>query len=800
MSLMAFAHLSLLVLGGVLAAIPIILHLTMRRRPKSVTFPAVRFLVQKRETNQRSLNLRHWVLLALRILVLILLALAFARPSVASAVFGDWLLAGALGIGALVIAALLIGAVVQKRGGLIIAAFIIVLLLLVGGGLHRVILALQKGPKILLGGGLAPVSAVFVFDDSPRMLLKAANKTRLQAAQELASELLGQLPPDSEAAILSTRVKEVGAKNKVMAGFVPDLALAARQVSAIECRPASTLPLDLIEEGLALLKDSKKDRKEVYIFTDLTAVSWPAESVAAIRAAADKAEQVGFFVIDVGLENPANLALENLVLSSETPAIGTDLSLEVDLKNQGPAAKRQLRLDIEERDPKRWPILKDGKLEPPPSEIRGQQTIDLPENGSRSAKFQLVGSGPGVYHGRIRFEQPDALTIDDEITFTYQVRALDNYLIVAPPDVAPSLLDDAVSLRYTGAIITPDKIDTLDLSAYSSICLLDPPPIPELSWQKLESYVEAGGGLAVYLGHSCETTDAKLDPRFINPTVERLLPAIPTRVARAPDDVYATPLNYEHAILRPLRSVSTSVPWDRMPIYYYWLMSAPAESGSIILRTSGGDPLYLERRVAGPDGKTGVVLLMATPISDPLSPKGRPTWNEIPTGEDAWPFVVLANESLDYLCAARRDKFNYAPGLLVTLQNDEKVYPDKYQLFTPRGSATEISARNGVVSVSTTNELGVFRLKGTRGGPQTRGFSIRLPNGATDLTRCAPALLEEAFGKNRYQVARNVSEIEHSLTSARKGRDFYPMLVSLLAIVFALENLLANRFYKGATR
>src|SRR5204863_5795521 len=166
--------------------------------------------------------------------------------------------------------------------------------------------------------------------------------------------------------------------------------------------------------------------------------------------------------------------------------------------NKGPAVKRQVRLEIEERDPKRWPILKDGKMEPPPSPIRGQQSLDLPENGSRQAKFQLVGSGPGVYHGRIRFEQPDALTIDDEVTFTYQVRPVDGFLIVAPPDVSASLLDDAVSLRYTGTIVTPDKIDSLDLSGYNSICLLDPTPLPELSWKKLESYVESGVGLAIF--------------------------------------------------------------------------------------------------------------------------------------------------------------------------------------------------------------------------------------------------------------------------------------------------------------
>lgn len=797
---MAFTHLSLLALGAALAAIPVILHLTMRRRPKSISFPAVRFLVQKRETNQRSLNLRHWTLLALRILVLVLLALAFARPSVASAVFGDWLLAGSLGVGAILVAALLIGAVVQQRGAMLITAFTIVLLLLVGFGLHRVVLALQKGPKILLGDGLAPVSAVFVFDDSPRMQLKAENKTRLEAAKELATKLLGQLPPDSEAAILSTRVQDKVNSTRIATGFIPDLALAGRQVNSIESRPASTQPGDLIEEGLALLKDAKKPRKEVYVFTDLTAPSWPVDRLAELRKEADTADQVGFFIIDVGAEKPINIAIDNLTLSSETPAAESEISIEVDIRNQGPAAKRQMRLEIEDRDPKRWPMMRDGKLTTPTVQIRGQPSIELPENSSRQVRLQLVGMPPGVYHGRVRFEQSDALLLDDEATFTIQSRPVDGYLIVAPSDVAASLLDDAVSLRYTGTIITPDKLDSVDLSPFGAICLLDPTAMPEVSWQRLEGFVQAGGGLAVFLGHHAEGSDAKIDPRFLNPAAERLLPALPTRVARAAGDVFITPISYEHPILRPLRSIASSVPWDRMPIYYYWLLGSPVEGASTILKTSGGDPLWLERRIPGAEGKTGIVMLMSTPVSDPLSPKDRPTWNEIPTGEDAWPFVVLANESLDYLCSARRDRLNYSPGVVATLQNDEKLYPDRYQLYTPRGASSEIQARNGSVTVSATNELGIFRLKGSRGGPLTRGFSVRLPAGATDLTRIDPKHLEEAFGKDRYQVARSLSEIEHSLTSARRGRDFYPMIVTLLAVVFALENLLANRFYRGATR
>ncbi len=76
---MSFLNLTLL--AGVLAiAIPIALHLIMRREPQRLEFPALRFVRQRQQTNQRRLRLRHWLLLALRCGVLALLAMALARP------------------------------------------------------------------------------------------------------------------------------------------------------------------------------------------------------------------------------------------------------------------------------------------------------------------------------------------------------------------------------------------------------------------------------------------------------------------------------------------------------------------------------------------------------------------------------------------------------------------------------------------------------------------------------------------------------------------------------------------------
>ena len=65
-----------LTLGALAVAVPIVLHLVMRQRPRELEFPALRFVQQRRDSNRRRMRLRHWLLLALRCGLIVLLALA----------------------------------------------------------------------------------------------------------------------------------------------------------------------------------------------------------------------------------------------------------------------------------------------------------------------------------------------------------------------------------------------------------------------------------------------------------------------------------------------------------------------------------------------------------------------------------------------------------------------------------------------------------------------------------------------------------------------------------------------------
>lgn len=66
--------------AGLAVAIPIVIHLLFRQRSRTVPIGSIRFLQQVVKEHRRRRRVRQWLLLALRMLAIALLALLFARP------------------------------------------------------------------------------------------------------------------------------------------------------------------------------------------------------------------------------------------------------------------------------------------------------------------------------------------------------------------------------------------------------------------------------------------------------------------------------------------------------------------------------------------------------------------------------------------------------------------------------------------------------------------------------------------------------------------------------------------------
>jgi hypothetical protein len=76
---LSFLHPAFL-LGTLATAVPVVIHLIYRRRALVHHFPAVRFLLLADKRTARKFRLHQWLLLALRVLAILLLALVLARP------------------------------------------------------------------------------------------------------------------------------------------------------------------------------------------------------------------------------------------------------------------------------------------------------------------------------------------------------------------------------------------------------------------------------------------------------------------------------------------------------------------------------------------------------------------------------------------------------------------------------------------------------------------------------------------------------------------------------------------------
>ena len=103
------------------------------------------------------------------------------------------------------------------------------------------------------------------------------------------------------------------------------------------------------------------------------------------------------------------------------------------------------------------------------------------------------------------------------------------------------------------------------------------------------------------------------------------------------------------------------------------------------------------------------------------------------------------------------------------------------------------------MQVTTTGAPGNYRV---RAGGDTdgvnQGFSANLSPEASRLNRVTPDRLKEVFGDLSFRLAKNKEEIDRNVSLDRVGRELFPFLIALVAILLAVEHLLANRFYREA--
>ena len=709
---MTFVNLSLLA-GSALIAVPIVLHLIMRRRPTLLEFPALRFIQKQHDMNRRRLKLRHLLLLLLRAGAIALLAFALARPSVK--------LAGAI------------------------------------------------------GSQETPVAAALVFDAAPHMEYRHDNHTRLEAARDLGLWLLAQLPEQSEVAVLDTRLG-------MTAAFQVDRGAAKERITRLET-VANSQPLPVtIEDAARLLQRSGLQRKELYVFTDLSRGGWPDDQSAQLQQQLGQIGDLGVYVIDVGIANPTDYGLGEVRLSGEVLSSSSTLDVKTELSCIGAPAPRVVELHLldADRNPQK----------------RSEQACEAVPGELQPVEFRIGGLAPGTHQGFLRIVGQDGLAADDVRYFTVGVRPAWRILVAAPKPaqgyalflteaLAPAVFRKRGQARFDCDICDTDALAKRPLAEYAAVCLLDPTPLAPATWKKLADFAAEGHGVAIFLGRNAQPIDS-----FNAPQAQELLPGRLLRQARRPDgDLRLAPGHYQHPILSAFGDRAGAIPWQNFPVFRYWELDQTPAGVSVVVPYSDGRPALLERPVG-----QGRVLTMTTPVSDRPN---RSAWNLLPVGE-AWPFLILANQMAGYLVGSSDQQLNYLAGQTAVLPLDASTQSRGYLLFTPGGLSFPVSVdmKRHELAITATDQVGNYRLQAGGSGGVDLGFSVDYTPGQTTLDRLDEQELAGMFGPIKFRLARTRDQIDRDISMGRVGRELFPPLILLVALALGLEMVIANRFYR----
>ncbi len=791
---MALAHALILGLGGLLIAIPIILHLLMQPKPKALQFPALRFVKEMRQTNQRSLNLRHWLLLLLRCLLLLAVAAAFARPSTSSSDFGNWL---GLGVGAvlsLFVGLLLLYALLWSKPANIPLAFIVglVFALLLAYTGYTMRAAFNTEAKHILADQQAPVATVLLIDNSPRLSYVRENESLLEKVQDQGRWLISQLPLNSKVAIMESKVENPF--------FSVDISAARKRLNTLDINYASEPLPDSLQQAVKFLSEKTDfERKEVYVFTDLTRVSWNT-SGDSLRLALEEHPEVSLFVFDVGVEDPQNFSLGELKLSATSVPINGNFEIETQVRSNGEGGEFQILMKLEQEDLTR-PFRQDGKTVVPERHWISDRSVQVQSNSIASVNLEMQEQfAEGVHHGVVEIRSGDALAVDDRRYFTIEVRPSWKVLVAHPRGVNPRNMTDLLAGGAFDVTTIPQQdLAGERLSEYSTIFLLDPTPITDPLWRTIQEYVELGGSLGVFLGQNA-SRGREPDAAFRSDAAADVLPGRLVRDwFRKEPDRFLSLGNMTHPVLKEFRPMASLGIFQAFPIYRHWEIDYGQDPNvEVIARFTNGLASLLQRNLG-----QGKVICMTTPITEPASPQDRASWNELfnsGRGPQIWPGCLLVDRVASFLASGNRDRVNLGVGQSVVLQNDTSQLPLEYRLFTPRDEdPVRVSGEQGLVRYKFTDTPGHYRLKGLVQDekPTVRGFSVNMPGETTDLMRIDPESLDDLLGEERYQLARDRDEIEQQQGTTRLGQEFYPVLALSMALLLALELIMSNRFYKN---
>ena len=543
--------------GALAAGIPLALHFFYRARYKPVPWGAMKFLRLAVEQTSRRLRFQELVLLLLRMFLMVVLAVALARPVVCSNLTGG------------------------KRG--------------------------------------EAVDAVFVMDLSYSMNARegAGAKSRLDIAKESALKVIDDLPPNSTVQVITVTDRAVAAGPK----SPRNLDQAKRLIENLQVTQQSTDFHGGLQEAVSALGRAEGSTKEVYLFSDMQRGGWERQSSAVRQTCEEIKAQGALYLVRCGTQPVRNVAVIDLRPQADIPHTGTRMPFTVLVKNTSAEVVSgltvTLKVDGQPLDKDAQPIekLSPGEVKPVTltgkieqagwrvltAEVKSDQLDD--DNKFDRILFVREKVRVLVVDGSPNERDPEAagsyflahalLPVPEEFKYQYHVRPT----VVKAEDAAPGLLADK------------------DVVILVNSSLGGPGSVQEDFVQRLGDFVRDGHGLLITGGPNVQKETYN---RLLGKAGAKLLPLELGDVFEAPKDkpLFPDPNSIDDQSFLARFKLSANDPFLQLRDAFVLKGNGVIEpkddlrdAGRVVLRYNDGRPALLSKHVGD-----GEVLFLTTGV------------------------------------------------------------------------------------------------------------------------------------------------------------------------------------------
>lgn len=613
-----------------------------------------------------------------------------------------------------------------------------------------------------------PVALVLIFDTSPSMEYKSGEQTRLDLAKKRCLELLDQLPEDGRVLILDTSDPAAFARED----WLKSMDKARQRVQGLTIQPNSVSVTKAIEEAFRHF-DKLDDAAEgmprmACMFSDRTRASWD------FSAGAKRKPDVNVLYFDVGIDDPADLAITNLGFpgNRQSFADGAKISLRVAVKATGKPISPTSTL-----------VFQIGK-------VSIEQIVPVEPDKEQSLLIEIDTAaravGPGLHHAEVKLvPDKDALAFNNARFVTFEIQEKQKVLVLSDDGKYSANLVLALQSNLY-AVEVKSTEDPLDFTAYPAVFVHGVAAPTDKLWTALERHVQQGGGVCII-----PPGDALQANTYHSPSARTVMPGILGEKASSPlGSIWSVGFNeLDHPFLRRHQDwFDGVVDISKSPrsAKYYW--EVKADKSNIVLSYDTGAPAVVERHWKS----GGKALLLTTPLE-----MGE-TWNNYGSTSSLHAFFVgLTRLCAEFLYkeqtqATFNHQFGYEPPVLARTQ------PFAKYLLTAGDASEEIRFDEKDRWVGDRlPRAGNYLLRGSNPGQTTvlHKFSINVPAAESDLTRVPAGDIEAVLGNDAIVSLDRNTPILDALTWDEPV-ELFPWLMIATLFLLAFESLLANRFYR----